>query len=92
MVHIGRAHGIVAGLDITIVGGQIERRPSAFVGDVGIGAVIQKIGRQLVVLVLGRGEQRGPAVIGDLIDVSPGFEQDPGAIETIFACREDERC
>ena len=84
MIHVGLAHGIVAAFDVAVVGGEVERPPAAFVGDVGIGAVIEQIGGQLVVPVLGGGEQRGPAVVGDLIDVGAGVDQNLGALEAIL--------
>ena len=87
----GVAHRIIAAFDIAVVGGQIERRPAAVVGDVGIGAVIEQIGAQLVVAILGRGQQRGPAVVRSLIDVGAGLDQDSGALEAILASRVNQR-
>src|SRR5882724_6669736 len=43
VVHVRLARGIVAAFDVPVVGRDIERRPAAFVGDVGIGAMVEQI-------------------------------------------------
>ena len=62
MIHVGLADRIIAAFDIAVVGGKIERRPSAFVGEIHIGAMIQQIRSQLVVAILRRDQQRAPAI------------------------------
>ena len=69
MIHVGLADRIIAGFDVAIVGREIERRPAALVGEIRIGAVVEQLRGQLVVPVLGRGQQRSPAVVGGLIDI-----------------------
>ena len=75
VIHVRLGNRIVAALDVAVVGRQIERRPAALVGDVGIGALLEQELRQLIVAVVDRGEQRRPAVLGDLIDRRAGVEQ-----------------
>ena len=91
MIEIAFADRIVAVLDVAVVGGEIERHPAAFVGQVRIGAVIEQIRAELVVPVLRRDEQRGPAVAGRLIDVRAGRQQHLHRLEIVGARRDDER-
>ena len=68
-------HRIVAALDVAVVGGQVERRPAALVGEVHVRAALDQQRRQRVVPVVDRRQQRRPAVLGGLIDVGAGVEQ-----------------
>ncbi len=43
VIHVGRPHRIIAAFDVAIIGGQIERRPSAIVRSVRICAMLQQI-------------------------------------------------
>ena len=91
MIHVRPADRIVAGFDVAIVGGEIERRPAAFVGEIRIGAVIEQIRGEFVVAVLRRGEQRGPAVVGGLVDIGAGGHQIDRALKAAFARGENQR-
>ena len=83
--------GIIAAFDIAVVGGEIERRPSAFVGEIHIGAVLQQIRSQLVVAILRRDQQGAPAVARDLVDVRSRRQQRFHGIEIVGADRVDQR-
>ena len=58
VVHVAPADGVVAVLDVAVVGREVQRRPSALVGEVRVGAVLQQIRAELVVAVLCRDQQR----------------------------------
>ncbi len=75
VVHVGRAHGIVAAFDVSVIGREIKRRPAAVVGEIRIRAMLQQISANLVVPVLRRGQQRGPAVMRGLVDIGACFHQ-----------------
>src|SRR5690349_13241837 len=92
MIHVRRPHRIIAALNIAVVGGEIEWRPPTVVRDVGIGAVLHQIRRQFVMPVLRSGEQWSPSVKGPLVDISAGFDQNPGAFQTVFASRQYQGC
>jgi hypothetical protein len=62
VIEVAGAHRIVAAFDIAVVGGQIERSPAAFVGEIGIGAAFEQERGEDVVAVLGRGQQGRPSV------------------------------
>ena len=91
VIHVALADGIVAVLDVAVVGGQVQRHPAALVGQVRIGAVLEQIRAELVVAVLRRHQQRAPAVAGRLVDVGAGCEQHLHRLEVVGARRIDER-
>ena len=91
VIHVRSAHRIVAGFDVAVVGGEVERTPAAVVGEIRIGAVVEQPGGQFVVPVLGCGEERTPAVEGGLIDIGAGCNQIDRAIEASFASGEYQR-
>ena len=91
VVHVALADRIVARLDVAVVGGEIERRPAALVGEVRIGAVLEQVRAELVVAVLRRDEQRAPAVAGGLVDVGAGGEQHLDRLEIVGARRKHQR-
>ncbi len=91
MIHVALADRIIAGFDIAVVGGQIERRPRAFVGEIHIGAVVQQIRSELVVPILRRDQQGAPAIAGDLVHVRSRRQQDFDGIEIVGADRVDQR-
>ncbi len=91
MIHVALADRIIPGFDIAVVGGKIERRPPAFVGEIHIGAVVQQKRSQLVVPILRRHQQRAPAIAGDLVDVRSRRQQDFDGIEIVGANRIDQR-
>ena len=76
MIHVALTHRIIPGFDIAIVGGKIERRPPAFVGEIHVGAVVQQIRAELVVSILRRDQQGTPTVVADLIHIRSRGEQD----------------
>ena len=83
MVHVALADRIIPGLDVTVVGREIERDPSAFVGEVRIGAVVKQIRSELVVPILRRDKQRAPAVPRDLVHVRSGGQQNLDRLEIV---------
>jgi hypothetical protein len=70
---------------LRLVHRQVQRRPPALVGEVGVGAAIEQQLRQLVVAVVDRREQRRPAVLGRLVDVGAGVEQLAGRGDVALA-------
>jgi len=68
VIHVRLGDRIVATFDVAVIGRQIERRPAALVGDVRIGALLEQELGELIVPVVHRGQQRRPAVLGDLVD------------------------
>jgi hypothetical protein len=91
MVHIRRAHRIVAAFNIAVISRKIQGRPAALIRDVRIRAVIQQIRRQFVVPVLRRNEQGSPPIMSSLIQVSARLYQNLGALKAILAGRVDQR-
>ena len=85
MIHVGFADRIISGFNIAVVGGEIERRPPAFVGEIHIGAVLQQKRAELVVAILRRHQQGAPAVAGNLVDVRSGRQQGLHGIEIVRA-------
>ena len=85
MVHIRRAHRIVAAFNIAVISRKIQGRPAAAIRDVRIRAVIQQIRRQFVVPVLRRHEQGSPPIMGSLIHIGARLYQNLGALQAIFA-------
>ena len=76
------ADGIISGFDIAVIGRQIERRPTAFVGEIHIGAMFHQKRSQLVVPIL-RGDQQGaPSVARGLVHVRAGGEKCLDGIES----------
>ena len=55
MIHIRFGYWIITTFDVAVIGRQVQRRPAALIGDVHVGAVLNQIGCQLVVPVVGRG-------------------------------------
>ena len=92
MIQVRFRHRIVAAFDVAIVGREIQGRPAALVGDVGVGAALNQELAQPVVPVVRRGQQRRPAVFGRLVHVGAGVEQDPCRLEIAFAGGKDQRC
>ena len=56
MVHVRLRYWKVAAFDIAVVGGQIQRRPVAFVGEIHVRAAFEQIFRELVMPIVGRGQ------------------------------------
>src|SRR4051794_31334298 len=69
MIEIALANRIIAGFNVSIIGGQIQWDPAAFVGKIRIGAVIEQECSNLVITILSGNQQRAPAVSSDLIDI-----------------------
>src|SRR6267154_1278735 len=91
MIHVRRANRVIAALDISIVRGKVERRPTAIVLDIGIRSMRkQKLG-QSVMAVLRCYQQRSPAVVRPLVHIGSMLQQDFGALEAIFAGGIDQR-
>ena len=91
VIHVALADRIVAGLDVAVVGRQVERHPVALVAEVRIGAVVEQVLAERVVAVLRRHQQRAPAVAGRLVDVGAGRQQHLDRLEIVGAHRVDER-
>jgi hypothetical protein len=91
VIHVRLGHRIITAFDVAVVGGKVQRRPPALVGEIHIGAPINQHRRQPVMAVVGRRQQRRPAVLGDLIDVGPGVEQQVRRLEIALTRREHER-
>ena len=85
------ADRIIAAFDVAVVGGKIKRRPSAFVGEIHIGAMLQQIRSQLVVSILRRHQQGAPAIVRYLVDVRSRRQQCFHGIEIVGAHRIDQR-
>jgi hypothetical protein len=64
--------------------------PAAVVGDVGVRTVLEQVLADDVILVVGGGEERGPAVVRFLVDVRPGFDESFDRFKIAFASREDQ--
>ena len=69
MIHVRFGYWIITTFDVAVIGRQIQRCPVAFVGEIHIGAVIQKIRSQFVVAILRRDQQGTPAITRNLVDV-----------------------
>jgi len=90
-VHVTLGDRIIAAFDVAVVGGDVEGRPSAAVGQVRIRAALEQHGCQLVMAVVDRRQQRGPAVVRRQVDVGAAVEQDLCRVEVAFARGKDQR-
>ena len=91
VIHVRLAQGVIAAFDIAVVDRNIQRRPGALVDDVGVGAMVEQKGPELVVPILRRDEQRAPAVVRHLVHVGAGREQDARRFQIVDAGRERQR-
>src|SRR6267142_5327135 len=91
MVHITLADRIIPGLDIAVIGREIERCPSACVDEVRIGTMLEQVCSEFVVPILCRDKQRAPSVTTELIHVRPGGQQNPDRLEVVRGGGIDQR-
>ena len=54
MVHIRSGYWKIAAFDVSVIGGEVKRRPGSMVCQVHVGAAFDQIGTQFVMAVVGR--------------------------------------
>ena len=91
IVHIRLRHRVVAALDVAVISREVQRRPTTFIGEVRVRAVLEQVRTELVVSVVAGHEQRRPAVLGDLVHIGARFDQYFGRVETAFPRRKYQR-
>ena len=85
-------HRKIPTLDIAVISSQVQRSPVALIREIHIGAALDEIFAKPVMPIVSRGQQRRPAVLGNLVDVRAFIEQQLRRFEIALPRRDHKRC